>query len=248
MAQPAQIITYKIESDYFQTLLRQYQASARALQNGAKRINERAVRDLSGRAQKELRRRIRQRGRQQSRNKTLVDLAGDYRRNSIWDSKGFHFFVPSKVTPIAPYYRAIELGSRHMVGRYIPLTFFRGGTQILPPAARLQQVRRGAGQPGGRVYRPGGGAEQRAVRATQSATRNPDGSFTPNNEVGDSLRDYATYSGRRGTPYVVQIRRPIRAYLYISTAVDNFMAEDAYSKIVESEVRRLAPLLAKHMK
>lgn len=228
-----QIITYSLPAGGdFQAMLRKYQASAQALRKGAERINERAVRELSLAAQKNLRRRIRQRGRQQSRNQTLVDLAGDYKRNSTFSAKGFHFFVPNKVMPIAPYYRAIELGSFHMKGRFIPLTFFRGGTQVLPPSVRYEQTKAAVGQ-------PGSGYNKRSVAKAERATKI---------ENADSLRDYGTYSGRNGTPYVVQIRREIRPYLYISTAVDEFIAADRYTKIVEAEVRRLAPLLAKHMK
>jgi hypothetical protein len=224
-------ITYRVPSGTgFQAALTQYKVQASTLRKGLARINEQAVRELSRDAQKELRRRIRARGREQSRNQTLVDLAGDYKANSTFDANGFHFFDPAKVQPIAPYYRAIELGSRHMVGRYIPLTFFRGGTQVAPPSVRYQRVK-------GAVGRAGSGYTQRNVNSAYQLTKA---------ENGDQLRDYATYGGR-STPFVVRIRNPIRPYYYITTAVDTFRAQNRYQEIMQAQVRRLAPLLARNL-
>jgi hypothetical protein len=230
----------------FQAALTQYKVQAATLQKNLARINEAAVRELSREASKELRRRIRARGRQQSRNQTLVQLASDYKANSSWSASGFHFFDPKVVrySKAFPYYRAIELGSRHMVGRYIPLTFFRGGTQVPPPSVRYDQLinaRRSQNRMGKLTSR---GYVMKGQYNDKNVARARD---LKQKENLDQLKDYGTYSGPNGTPYVVRIRNPIRPYYYISTAITTFRANNRYQEIMEGQVRKLAPLLARNL-
>lgn len=120
--------------DYIEGQLKKYRTEVSSLPATTTEANRRAVVWLSNAAQKELRRRIRYRGREQSTNQSLVELAGDYRLNSSYSSTRFLFFDPAKVrkSDAAPYYRAIELGSRHMVGKTVPLVFLRGNRYVEP--------------------------------------------------------------------------------------------------------------------
>lgn len=182
-------------------LFKEYQTQAKNMSSAMTEVNRRAVVWLSARAQKQLKERIRYRGREQSRNQSLVELAGSYKLNSSFTNRGFHFFDPNKVRDSAafPYYRAIEFGSRHSVGQRIPLAFIRGGRYVRPEESpRKDYV----------TYRGG-----------------------EHNDDGERIA------------YYVQIKRPIPAYYYITTAVESFKEERIYRQIILGMIRQRAPLL-----
>lgn len=161
------------------------------LQAVVERVNEHAVEQLGEWAVEELNKRVRREEGPQGRTHTL-ERAVTNPRSSVVTKDGFEFLVAQRMYEQARYWRAIEHGSDHMVGRRLRLIFVSGGQYRKPDAAR-------SGTGFGDSAK--GGLDSAYVRSA---------AVQPNGSRAQSFIPYVT------------IRRPIQPYHYAQKAIERF--------------------------
>lgn len=180
-----------------------------SLQAVSERANRRAVDQMADWALEELTKRIRREEGPQGRTYRLENAIKNPRSHFV-NRDGFEFLVASEMSKQAVYWRAIEHGSDHMVGKRIRLVFSSGGRYI--PADR---TRTGTGF--GASAR--GGLDSAYVKVIK--------------QKADGSR------AQSRIPFVV-VRRPIQAYGYGRAAIVRFQDNDFawYRKAIAEEMAR----------
>jgi hypothetical protein len=161
-----------------------------------------------------------------------LDAALANKGNHVVTAEGFLFMVASRLdgSP-APYWRAIEQGSRASVGRRIPLTFRAGNYS--------QYYQRYGPESDKRNDVPGRKPVYKDIRARYSGegsdrkTRSKDAkAYLTKKKIPKSRR-------LQGEAQFVTVKRPIRAYRYGGKAVDAFNAGDKYRQLLRTAIRQI---------
>jgi hypothetical protein len=190
------------------------------------RANQRSLKYVQQKALENLDQAIEEHGRPQEYNSGRLRRAIENPEFSTAGQDGFDFLIDARVEPQVPYYRAIEFGSSHFVGRRILLNFLD----------------------------PGGGAHPRSTRDTdlmvdQSNPRKK-GRFTdpvlgvrnPRRKdaiIGPRQRRELGDKGLEDTAVGVVIRNPIPAYHYGTRAAEQFRTAEIYKRYVTQELNKL---------
>lgn len=175
------------------------------------RANERSLEYVQQAALKQLDTAITEHGRPQEYNSGRLRRAIEDPAYSSVTKDGFKFLIDDRIEPQVPYYRAIESGSSHFVGRRILLNFLD----------------------------PSGGAHPRSTSSGTDPVlgvrdpRRKDAIIGPRQrrQLGDKSLDDSAVG--------VVIRNPIPAYRYGQVAAEAFRKNGIYKRYVTQELKKV---------
>jgi hypothetical protein len=182
------------------------------------RANARSLTFIQQQAAKALDEAIAHHGRPQTHNSGNLREAILDPKYSSSNVDGFRFLEDTKIQHEVPYYRAIEEGSHHFVGRRIVLNFLD----------------------------PGGGAHPRSTGLRNDPVlgiahpRRKDAVIGPRQRLASGNQDW------KDSAVGVVIRNPIPAYHYGQKAYDAFVTQKIHRTYVTEEIRK-DPKLARFL-
>lgn len=126
------LLTVRLRDTGMRNRIRDIKGHYTGFQKQVGAANARSVHWLQKRSVGYLNASMRAHGRPDEAHSGRLEAAIKNDANSEWSNRHFSFLIHERIKEQSPYYRAIEQGSGHMVGRRIPLMFIAPGGGIVP--------------------------------------------------------------------------------------------------------------------